>query len=899
MNVNFPLDISALSAIRHLLVTCMVMTMTSQARLSTDPTGVSNSIGDGGNDIINVIQGEVLNFRFSASTPSGSPAEISNFKLLVDDAPCEAASFVKLAEGGFRVQWTASVPLDYPNTKFLQSIAVRDTTSQETIILGWVDVAEWEGMVAGVSGNGLNSGNFPSVYVVSHHRGIKHLSDRITYGSSTWYRGPKAIPLLDESGSNTGATAQIGAGRYPLFIISKSGSAYTVEQTLDISDPVAYPHHGYFYVNRTSAAITMQPSTVGNLSIPAGGVGFQPFPPAPETGNTNIGVLGTSFINGGQSTIYSGVWELLKPRGTAREFRSLKFTGITHENGTSTVSNDGTGGVRAVIGATITPHSVGTLEYPGMPIGSTNFPPAPYNHHSSTTPLLPIQSEQWHKLVLKVGPDAGAVSNGITLKLGTGDEGENDPQTGFTLQTPDTGSFATLTIPADGKIEMLPSSELYQKLTSLEGLTLFLKQDSTVSEFHRLGLDLIPKKSSYTICRIAALDLLPVDFVDSKDATLDNGNDVSITPKKDAADTNLKSIAWIEPHGAPNEKDPEMPQLALRIGGTEQMGLKIKWKLEVKYKRPSGRSLAEDTVTIQSGGETWTPETFNGVLKIFDNADWKTAVGNQSDALQAGRGFFGGDATLTWQLIKTDGSQLNDEQKILVRIAGKNPDDTLCRQYLDKVSTDITSQANGLMWYAYAIAKSETKDEGGDQYYNQFLKRGAKYKDKKGSEGVPNWNDDGGGKPGGYGVKQVTGYKGNEDANVPRSVIWNWEHNVDEGLRELAKINKEAQSWMQNQRSQATKSLPAHQVLKVVFSDASNHKMEDAVAIKRYNGASRRNAPDSYTDLVGGFTYANETPSRGHYCYWDRPRNKWSLSRYNAYKKPFVYINRVCLEIEP
>lgn len=45
----------------------------------------------------------------------------------------------------------------------------------------------------------------------------------------------------------------------------------------------------------------------------------------------------------------------------------------------------------------------------------------------------------------------------------------------------------------------------------------------------------------------------------------------------------------------------------------------------------------------------------------------------------------------------------------------------------------MTSQAGGLMWYAYAIAKSETKDEGGEQYYNQFLKRGAKYKDKKGS----------------------------------------------------------------------------------------------------------------------------------------------------------------------
>lgn len=333
----------------------------------------------------------------------------------------------------------------------------------------------------------------------------------MTYGSSTWYRGPKAIPLLDESGSDTGAIAQIGAARYPLFIISRSGSAYTVEQTLDISDPVAHPHHGYLYVNRTSAAITMQPSTVGNILIPAGGIGFQPFPPAPETGTPNIGVTGTSFINGENSTIYSGVWELLKPRGTAREFYSLEFTSITYPNNTSEVFTDTTGGTRSVIGATITPHSAGTLEQPGIPISSSHFPPAPYNHHSSTTPLLPIQSEQWHKLVLKVGPDAGAVSNGITLKLGTGEEGENAPQSGFSLQVENSSSFAPLTLPADGKIEMPSSSDLYQKLTSLEGLTLFLKRDSTVSELHRLGLDLIPKNSTDPISRIAALDLLPVE----------------------------------------------------------------------------------------------------------------------------------------------------------------------------------------------------------------------------------------------------------------------------------------------------------------------------------------------------------------------------------------------------
>jgi hypothetical protein len=459
------------------------------------------------------------NFILTVNNSAGPAPSSSDFKLYLNGTE-ETATITALttppsATGTqrFLLSWTAKVTTGYP-AQTLQNISLRFKDAQNAttwLNLARVDVAEWEGMIAGVSGNGLNSDNFPIVNVVSHHRGIQQRPEQITDGNSIWYRGPKAIPLLDASGSNTGATAHIGAERYPLFIISRSGSEYTVEQTFDVSAPVAYPHHGYFYVNRTPAAITMQPSTVGSLSVPAGGTGFQPFPPAPETGTPNIGVLGTSFINGEQSTIYSGVWELLNPRGTARQFSSLEFTSITHANGTAEVLADDSGGVRAAIGATITPHSAGTLEYPGMPIGSSHFPPAPYNHHSSTTPLLPIQSEQWHKLVLKVGPDAGALSNGITLKLGTGEEGENDPQIGFSLQFPGTGGFEPLTIPADGKIEMLPSSELYQKLTSPEGLTLFLKRDSTVSEFHRLGLDLIPKRSTYLIQRVAALDLLPVE----------------------------------------------------------------------------------------------------------------------------------------------------------------------------------------------------------------------------------------------------------------------------------------------------------------------------------------------------------------------------------------------------
>jgi hypothetical protein len=63
-----------------------------------------------------------------------------------------------------------------------------------------------------------------------------------------------------------------------------------------------------------------------------------------------------------------------------------------------------------------------------------------------------------------------------------------------------------------------------------------------------------------------------------------------IVPKKDADDKNPKSIAWIEPHGAANGKDPAMPYLVLSSPGIDGMNLKIKWRLKVEYERPNGES---------------------------------------------------------------------------------------------------------------------------------------------------------------------------------------------------------------------------------------------------------------------------------------------------------------------
>ena len=157
------------------------------------------------------------------------------------------------------------------------------------------------------------------------------------------------------------------------------------------------------------------------------------------------------------------------------------------------------------------------------------------------------------------------------------------------------------------------------------------------------------------------VNLLPVELIDTKNKILDDGDDVTIEPKRNSDDKNLKSIAWIEPHGSEATIDaPDMPQLALRVRGAETMGLKIKWKLSVEYKRSNGRVVAEDKVLIPSavggGQQPWHEEALDGAVEIFNHATWLSELQQ--------KGFFGGDAELTYQLLKSDGTTLGSEQSI-------------------------------------------------------------------------------------------------------------------------------------------------------------------------------------------------------------------------------------------
>ena len=149
---------------------------------------------------------------------------------------------------------------------------------------------------------------------------------------------------------------------------------------------------------------------------------------------------------------------------------------------------------------------------------------------------------------------------------------------------------------------------------------------------------------------------------------------------------------------------PRMPQLEFRIPGLEQ-GVTLEAKLEVQYNRGNGTrtamNQAVDRVSIPSSG-AYTQVTGD---------TWQIWSSYQTES------FFGGDATLTFKLTKGSNEVL-PPQTINFRIGGKNPDDARCKIYIE---SRLDAGPMGNLWFAYAIAKHETKAQNRDNlYYNQF-----------------------------------------------------------------------------------------------------------------------------------------------------------------------------------
>ena len=848
-----------------------------------------------GNPPFELKMDETSNFILTVSNLAGSAPTSSNFTLYLNGT-VETATITALATPPpatgtqrFQLSWTAKVTTGYPE-QTLQNLSLRFRDAQNAttwLNLARADVAEWEGMIAGLRIS-QNPGGDPS-YLVRSHQGGKPIAPARLIGAGSgetrgiWYRGPRNIALLNESGGTSGVAAVIPASaRYPLIVFPVSSGT---PQLLDVSNPDTYPDKGTWYQNWTNTTIRIE--TPAPAAVSAGSREFVQFPSTDPRDEFKIVFFKANYTDSSADPPSEKEIEWVSRYIDGSDGRNMYMIDFRYQ---SADIRPNFIKLELPVGATITPHSAGTLEYPGIPISPPSFPPAPYSSLSSQIPLLLIQAEQWHKLVLKVGPDAGAICNGITLKLGTGGRGENAPQTGFTLQTPGTGGFSPLTIPPSGKIEMTPTSELYQKLTSPEGLTLFLKRDSTVSEFHRFGLDLIPKGTTSLIQRVAALDLPPVDLMDVKGA--ESSDDVTIQTAANAPAANREytenEVAWIEAHSSATNPAPRMPQLEFEIAGLPQT-VTIHAKLEVQYTRGNGarstRNQPEDRVRIPADGN----------FQAVTGDTWR--VWQDYAALQ----FFGGDATLTYKLLSGT-SEIVAPQTLHFRIGGKNPTPSRAKSFIETLPN---AGPQGTVWFAYAIAKTESKDYNdygttAGTRYNQFLTHPIRWGQ---SLGRPVWGDDGDNLPGGYGMFQVTSP---DIENIPRQQIWNWQENARGGVVIVTSKRANANTWMNRQKNVSNANgvaLPSLTVANVTFAEGTNRTMIDAVTMKAYNGASR--PPSSFTDTEGAVTgFIIDPQSADHFCYWKDAApgiNKWALNRYNNPPRrisPFNYTLRVCNEVE-
>jgi hypothetical protein len=346
----------------------------------------------------------------------------------------------------------------------------------------------------------------------------------------------------------------------------------------------------------------------------------------------------------------------------------------------------------------------------------------------------------------------------------------------------------------------------------------------------------------------SAILLFPLQLKNLVDPTQRNGamgRDTQVSFLQSSTDTNINSVAWIAATDTNGTEDsygyypPRMPQLQANIAGLAGSGLTVCWRLSVintgthgsngnPYRdfdngtTLTGTQIQQLTNPSESGtvgysddiyvpfpsnsGDTivsgsWTKVSGNAPWNIYEDADWVTA---------RNRGFFGGDATLSVEVLDSNNNPVVSEQDYRFRIAGENPSLTsttgagYCQDYINTVCQGPNPNWNGITnsgdswqalltrgaWFGYAIAKEETFTEGGRRYYNQFFDNGGQEHAVPGKEGIPDWNNDGkkaAPGTGGYGLFQLTFQGGSPthadpDFIMPRAWLWNWQANVQQFL---------------------------------------------------------------------------------------------------------------------
>lgn len=219
--------------------------------------------------------------------------------------------------------------------------------------------------------------------------------------------------------------------------------------------------------------------------------------------------------------------------------------------------------------------------------------------------------------------------------------------------------------------------------------------------------------------------LLPVEIIDESNGQV-------ITDK-----------AWIKAHTDGSNVLPQMPKLKARIVGAPH-DWQVDWKLESRYPRRDGRDntdVPKTGVAIKAGDEFWD---------IYQ-------------AIQDGTvpKFFGGDWTVRFT-IHAGSSTTNSEIKF--KVLGENPDDAQCKAHI--------TASQGIIWYAWAIAKHESADSAG--FYNQFANgKSDGTAGAHGAKGEPFYSPDEGD---GWGLFQRDGTGGGIDTTTEET--WSWDGNM-------------------------------------------------------------------------------------------------------------------------
>jgi len=311
------------------------------------------------------------------------------------------------------------------------------------------------------------------------------------------------------------------------------------------------------------------------------------------------------------------------------------------------------------------------------------------------------------------------------------------------------------------------------------------------------------------------------------------------------------------------DEQAQMPQLSASLRTAQAFD--VEWRVKIEYRR-SGRK-DSDTYplvgpTVLHGNKTW-----------HLNAEFGTDVR-------------GGEAVIR---VRGRGAGADFEGERRFRIRARNP-----------LDADVETLIGTTPWFARYVARHESrgpKTPPAFTFYNQFNESGAHGLGASDSLHTPNASGDHG-----FGIFQLTNMYDPANPGVSRlptaQELWSWKQNVTTGVKELQRHLHNANRLMNAPKltpgdpitgsppfpdgGWRVQAGPANKVPvkkegdkdNVEFKDGTARVIEDAVAMKRFNGASG-----------------------GDYCEWDKTKKAWQFHPLNTLNPPFNYVNLVCNEV--